>query len=48
MFKVRCQRDKVKEEVIISNLETNIIKTLIRCKRVYDSKQEILRILYKT
>lgn len=29
-------------------MEINLIKTLIRCKKVYDSKQEILRILYKT
>ena len=38
MFKIKCQREKVKEEEIINNLEINIIKTLIRCKRVYDSK----------
>jgi hypothetical protein len=48
MYKIRCERDKIKEPEIINNLEINIIKTLLRCKRVYDSKQEIVRILYKT
>lgn len=47
IFRVKCEREKVKEEVIVKNLETSIIKTLIRCKKMYEAKQEIVRILYK-
>ena len=47
IFRVKCEREKVKEEVIVKNLETSIIKTLIRCKKMNEAKQEIVRILYK-